>query len=358
MNSQVVLARPILSTLALAAVLAGCSSGQATTEPVAEAAAIPVEVALVERGSVTAYYSTTTTLEADSEARVVPKLGGTIVEIAAEEGDSVGAGALLARIDADRYRLELERNEATLRRLEQDFNRHQEMQDRNLISEEAFERAKFEYEAHRAQVELSRLDLSDTAIRSPIAGIVSQRLIKVGNTVNAQEEAFVVTSLDPLLAVLHVPERELARLAVGQRARVTADAVPGRRFEGRIARISPVVDATTGTVRVTVEVAGGDTPLKPGMFTRVNVVHDVREDVLLIPAEAVISEDARTSVFVVEDGAARRRDVRVGYRDGGRVEISEGLGLGEQVVVTGQAALRDESKVLIVEDAAGPAGRS
>src|SRR5690606_9658851 len=209
---------------------------------------------------------------------------------------------------------------------------------------------KFEYEAHRAQVELSRLDLSYTEIRSPIAGIVSRRLIKVGNTVNAQEEAFVVTSLDPLLAVLHVPERELARLAIGQPAFITADAVPERKFEGRIARISPVVDATAGTVRVTIEIAGGDTPLKPGMFTRVNVVQDVREGVLRVPAAAVIAEDARASVFVVKDGAAERRDVRLGYRDGGKVEVSAGVALGERIVVTGQAALRDDSEVLVVGD--------
>jgi len=231
------------------------------------------------------------------------------------------------------------------------------MQERGLISLEAFERAKFEYEAHKAQVDLARLELSYTAIRSPIAGVVSERLIKVGNAVTAQQEAFVVTSLDPLLAVLHVPERELARLGVGQPARISADAVPGRQFEGRVARISPVVDAATGTVRVTVEIAGGDTPLKPGMFTRVNVVHDVRKDVPLVPAEAVIAEDARTSVFVVANGVANRRDVEVGYRDNGHVEIRAGLSPGEQVVVTGQAALRDDTRVTIIGEQAGqPSG--
>ncbi|MBN1238068.1 MAG: efflux RND transporter periplasmic adaptor subunit, partial [Gammaproteobacteria bacterium] len=256
-----VIARPLLVCGAGMLVLGGCDSGQATAEAgTAEAPAIPVEVAEVTRGSITAFYSTTATLEADREARVVPKLGGTIVELLAEEGDVVTAGQLLARIDDDRYRLEVERNEATLRRLEQDFERHREMQERDLISIEAFERAKFEYEAQRAQVGLSRLDLSHTAITSPIAGVVSSRLIKVGNTVNTQEEAFVVTSLDPLLAVLHVPERELSKLAIGQPALIEADAVPGHRFEGSVARISPVIDAATGTFRVTVEIGGGDKP--------------------------------------------------------------------------------------------------
>jgi membrane fusion protein, multidrug efflux system len=348
MNSLSAIARLLIPCCAAALVLSGCDSGTANAVAQGETPAIPVEVAEVERGSITAFYSTTATLEADREARVVPRLGGTIVELFAEEGDTVTEGQLLARIDADRYRLELKRNEATLQRLEQDFNRHREMQERNLISLEAFERAKFEYESHRAQVELSRLDLFHTAIRSPIAGVVSRRLIKVGNTVNTQEEAFVVTSLDPLLAVLHVPERELSRLAVGQPALIGADAVPGHRFEGGVARISPVIDAATGTFRVTVEVGGEDTPLKPGMFARVNVVHDVRSDVLLVPVQAVIAEDARTYLFIVRDGVAERRDVRTGYRDNGKVEVSAGLSEGEHVVVTGQAALRNDSKVQII----------
>ncbi len=358
MNTLSAMVRPLLPCCVAALVLGGCDNGQANAEADDRPPAVPVEVVDVALGSIMAYYSGTATLEADREARVVPQLGGTIVELFAEEGDAVTEGQLLARIDDDRYRLELERNEATLRRLEHDFNRHLEMQERDLISLEAFERAKFEYESHRAQVELSRLDLAHTAIRSPIAGVVSRRLVKVGNTVNTQEEAFVITSLDPLLAVLYVPERELSRLEAGQPASITADAAARERFEGRVARISPVIDAATGTARVTVEVDGEDTALKPGMFARVNVAHDTRADVLLAPVQAVISEDARSSVFVVRDGLAERRDVQTGYRDGGNVEIRAGVSQGERVVVTGQSALRDGSEVQVIEDTSAQADGS
>jgi membrane fusion protein, multidrug efflux system len=345
---------PLLCCLVVLA-LAGCGDGQATASVEREdAPAIPVEVAKVARGSVAAFYSSTATLEADREASIVPRLGGTIVELLAEEGERVRAGQVLARIDDDRHRLELARDEATLRRLEQDFNRHREMQARDLISTEAFERAKFEYEAHLAQVQLSRLELSHTAIRAPIDGVVSKRLIKVGNTVNTSEPAFVVTSLDPLLAVLHVPERELARLAVGQPASIAVDALSGSRFQGRIARVSPVIDAGTGTFRATVEVSGEETPLMPGMFARVSIVHDTRENALLVPVQAVIAEDARTSVFVVRDGAAERRDVRTGYRNNGEVEILAGLEQNELVVVTGQAALRTDTRVQVIGAADAP----
>lgn len=354
MNMKPDIPRVLLPAVAFAVVLSGCGDGQAKLTDEDESPAIPVEVIAVERGAITAFYSTTATLEADREARVVPRLGGTIVELLVEEGDFVEEGQVLARIDDDRYRIEVARIDATLRRMEQDFNRHREMHARDLISVDAFERAKFDFEAQQAQAELARLELSHTAIRAPITGVVSRRDIKVGNTVNTQDPAFVITSMDPLLATLHVPERELARLAAGQQADILIDALPGRNFNGHIARISPVVDPATGTFRATVEVRGDNQLLKPGMFGRVNIVHDTRDDVLLVPVQAVMVEDARASVFVVNDGSVERRVVRLGYRNNGQVEIASGLEDGDVVVVTGQAGLRHNSRVQVI--AAAEAG--
>jgi membrane fusion protein, multidrug efflux system len=329
--------------------LSACGNGQAGDSNANDGPPpIPVEVVSVRRGSVTAFYSTTATLEADREARVVPRLGGNIVELYVEEGDAVSAGQPMARIDNDRYRLELSRAEATMRRLEQDFNRSREMFARDLISAEAFERAKFEFEAQQASFELAQLELSYTEITSPIDGVVSERMIRVGNMVSNQEPVFVVTSMDPLLATLNVPERELARLAAGQAASIAVDALGGRRFEGRIQRISPVIDADSGTFRVTVEVSGEEGLLKPGMFGRVSIVYDTREDTLMVPVEAVIVEDARSSVFVIIDGKAERRIVTTGYRNNGEIEVRSGIEAGESVVVTGQASLRNDSAVSVI----------
>lgn len=341
--------------LAFALVLAACGNGQAgddgdNGDDDEETVRIPVEVVAAETGTVTAFYSTTATLEADREARVVPRLGGTIVELLVEEGDRVEQGQVLARIDDARYRLELMRAQANMSRLQQEYNRNQEMYRQDLISAETFERLKFEFEAQKAQFELAELELSYTDITAPITGVVSERMIKVGNTVNTQDPVFVITLLDPLLATLHVPEREMARLEAGQQAALQADALGGERFEGRIARISPVVDADTGTFRVTVEVRDESGRLKPGMFGRVRIVHDTRERALLVPVQAVMIEDARVTVFVVEGDMVERRNVVLGYRNNGKYEIVEGLEAGERVVVTGQASLRDGSTVSVIGD--------
>lgn len=344
-------------SLLIAAALVGCGAGNSSQDngkDDKEPAAIPVEAAAARLGTVSALYSATATLESDSEAKVVPRTSGRIVELLVEEGDRVEKGQVLARIDKDRLQLELARAEADLSRLRQDFNRHSEMHRRSLISTEAFERQKYEFEAQQAQVNLARLELSYTDITAPFAGVVTERMIKTGNMVNTTEPVFVVTVMDPLQATLHVPERELARLRAGQTAVLQADALPGERFAGQVARISPVVDAASGTFRVTVELRDPSGRLRPGMFGRFHIVHDQREQAVLVPVEAVLTEDGRTSVFVVNSDEAQRRTVVTGYRNNGEYEIVEGLEPGERVVVTGQASLRSGSRVLVIGDEPSP----
>lgn len=339
-----------LMVLAMA-VLAGCGSGHSQSEGDEEAepaVRIPVELDVARLGTISAHYSATATLEADGEARVVPRIGGQVTQLLVEEGDTVNAGQVLARLDADRLQLELARAEAELSRLRQDFNRHKEMHGRDLISTETFERLKYEYEAQQAQVNLARLELSHADIKAPIAGVVSQRMIKVGNMVSTTEPVFVVTAMEPIIGTLHVPERELARLHAGQPATLQVDAVPGERFAGAISRISPVIDGSSGTFRVTVELRDHGGRLRPGMFGRFHILHDSRDEVVLAPVSAVMNEDGRRSVFVVDGHTAQRRSVEVGYRNNGDYEIVEGLAPGERVVVTGQASLRSGAEVQIL----------
>ncbi|AKS40832.1 efflux RND transporter periplasmic adaptor subunit [Wenzhouxiangella marina] len=336
-----------LSLLLLAACGSQAPTEQTVTETV-EVEQIPVEVEAAHLGSISAFYSATATLESDGRAHIVPRIAGQVVELLAEEGDRVEAGQVLARLDAERLRLELARSEAELSRLQQDLERNREMHARDMISTETFDRLKFEFDAQRAQYELARLELSYSEIKAPISGVVSQRMVWVGNMVNTSEPVFEITALDPLQAVLDVPERELSRLSAGQPALVQVDALPGRSFQGEVVRLSPVIDAQSGTFRVTVELADRSGQLRPGMFGRFSIVYDQRDDVVLVPAEALLTEDGRSAVFVVTDGKAERREVVPGYRNNGHYEITEGLLPGERVVVTGQASLRTGAEVLVL----------
>lgn len=345
----------LLLLVLIAVVLSGCQSQQDESEQSEEeeVATIPVEAEALQLGSIAAFYSATGTLEADREARVVPRLAGQIVSIEVEEGDFVQRGQVLARVDADRLRIEKQQADADLSRMRQDYERHQEMHARNLISTEVFERVKYDFEAQTARVELVELELSYSAITAPFSGVVSERMIKLGNQVNTAEPIFVITAMDPLQATLDVPERELARLATDQSVAVAMDALPEQIFAGFIQRISPVVDAGSGTFRVTVEVNDDTGRLRPGMFGRFQVIYDERESVLLAPVAAVTIEDGRASVYVVEDDEAYQREIEVGYRNNGKYEVVSGLAEGDRVIVVGQAALRDGSKVQVLGDPVG-----
>lgn len=174
---------------------------------------------------------------------------------------------------------------------------------------------------------------------------MSARSVKVGNTVAAGEVTFRVTNTDALIAYLHVPQRDLAHYGVGMRARLILDAIPDERFEGTVSRISPRIDPVTGTFRVTLAVDGSTGDLRPGMFARVEVVYETRSNALLVPAAAVLAEDEVRSIFVVEDGVARRRSVGLGLSSEDQIEVINGLQGDERVIVVGQNAVSDGTPV-------------
>ncbi|MGD8977587.1 MAG: efflux RND transporter periplasmic adaptor subunit, partial [Gammaproteobacteria bacterium] len=298
-----------------------------------------------------AVYSGTASLESDEEAEVVAKVGGEVIEIRAEEGDKVKAGQLLARLDGDRLRLEAERSLANLKKLEQEYERNVELHERGLVSSGAFEDIKFELDSLRAAYKLARLELSYTEIRAPIDGVISERFIKVGNTISPNDPVFRITDMDPLLAYLFVPEREFRKLAPGQVAELSLDAIAGLRFRGAILRISPVVDPETGTFKVTIAVPDEEMRLKPGMFGRFQIVYDSRQNVLLLPRAALIEDEGEQFVYVAEDGSAVRKTVETGYSRGDAVEITAGIGDGEDVIVMGQTGLKDGAAIKVIDTA-------
>ena len=337
-----------------------CSNGKAKdkNDEEAESAAVPVEVQAPRRAGMVAAYSGTAPIEAHEEAEVVAKVGGEVRQIFVEEGDVVKKGDVLARLDGDRLRLEVAESEATLRKLERDYNRFKELSARGLVAKNTAENAQYDLEALQASYERARLELSYTTIRAPIDGVVSARFIKVGNTIMANDPTFRVTDLDPLIAYVRIPEKEFRKLATGQKAEVVVDALGNERLVGSISLISPTVDPQTGTFRVRVEVPDQSHRLKPGMFARINIVYEYRDDALQIPRNAIIDSDGRQSVFIVVDETAERRAIKPGLINNGWVEIAEGLEGHEQVVVVGQGGLKTGTAVQIVDvmDADGPAG--
>lgn len=326
----------------------GNSNSQVQPEEKEEESGIPVETTQVIQGSITATYAGSATLEAEEEALVVAKVSGVVEKIFVEEGDSVRAGKILAKLEDEQYRLEFNQAKAVLEKLSSEFERNASLYKNKIISLEAYEKTRSDYHTQKAVCDLAQLKLDYTQVKAPIKGVVSMRHIKVGNMVKVDQPTFKITDFDPLLAVLHVPEREMSKLQAGFPAKIAPDALNDLEFQGKILRISPIVDARTGTFKVTVEVNDRTRKLKPGMFARVRIVYDTHENVLLVPKDAVLTEDSETWVFLVKDREVTKNEVQIGYVNTAHMEVLSGLDIGDTVVTTGLGSLKDGAKIKVV----------
>lgn len=361
----------ILALVVASVALGGCGGGKKGTEagkpgekvelgkdgkPVQKIQAVPVEVARAQRKPIAASYSGTANLEAPGEAQVVAKTSGVMVQLLAEEGDQVKAGQVLARIDGDRVRLEAQRQLAIVHKLENNFRRSQELAARKLVSAEASDQIKYDLESARATYDLAKLELSYTNIIAPISGVVAQRMVKPGNLIALNAPVFRIVNNSHLEGVLNAPEREMSRLKPGLPLRMVVDAVPGRIFEGKVDRVSPVMDSGSGTFRVVC--AFDNAPeLRPGMFGRIEVVYDQRQDALTVPRIALLEDEGEPALYIVRGKNARRTPVKVGYSNGELAEILSGVKEGDMVVTAGKVAIRDGTEVQVINAADNAAAR-
>jgi membrane fusion protein, multidrug efflux system len=342
-----------LLAAALGTTIVGCGSAGGNPSQKKEAArtdetAIPVEIAQPARKELLATYSGTATLEAEADADVIAKVQGEVQRLLVEEGDLVRAGQLLAVLDGRQLRLEVAQASAELAKLERDYRRQIELNERGLVAAGTFEGLRYDLDTLRAKHDLAELQLSYTEIRAPFAGVVARRSVRLGQTVQPNAVLFRVTDPSPLKAQVYIPERELKRLQPGQAAAVQVDAVPGKTFLARVALVSPTIDIQTATFKATVEVTDPSGDLRPGMFARLGIVFERKPEALQIPRVALVETDGERSVFVVQDGVAHQRSVETGLADSGYVEIVGGLVGNEQVVIVGQSGLKDGNKVRIV----------
>jgi membrane fusion protein (multidrug efflux system) len=318
--------------------------------PAAPAAAVPVRVQPVSRRAISQYLETNGTLEAENEVDIVARTSGPVTEILTEEGQVVKAGQLLARIDEREPKNKAEIARVTRDEAQLAFDRAKTSWEDGLVSQEAYDSAGSKLAAAQAQLESAEIQLAYTEIRAPFEALVVTRDIKLAQYVTPGTRLFRISDFTPLLCRVEVPEKDLPRVRVGQTAHLEVEAYPGERFPASVARLRPTVDPATGTFTVTLEVEGKG-KLRPGLFASVYLETQTREDVLVIPREALVLDSLGDTVYVMANGVAERREVRLGVRDADSVEVLEGLAEGEQLIVLGQEGLADGTPVMVLGDA-------
>jgi membrane fusion protein (multidrug efflux system) len=306
---------------------------------------VPVEVAQVGLREISSYYQTTATLEPEKKVDILAKISDDVVSIEVEEGDLVRKGQLLCRLNDAELKVALDEAAINREQRKADFERIESMYKQKLISETEYLETKYQYELAVNSYEAASVKYDYTKIRAPFEGVVTERLVDVGENVALGAKLFVVADTEPLRLSMYIPEIELKTVRTGQTVYIVPDANPDLRFNGKIVRVAPEVDERTGTVKVTAETLGGGIP---GSFVRVRIVTDTRLSTLTLPRRGVVSDAGDRFVFVAEADTVRKVEVEVGYEDEEYAEILNGLQEGDSVVVAGSGGVRTGTKIKII----------
>jgi len=313
---------------------------------------VPVAVSEAVAGSIASFYQATAVLEAEKEAQVLARVGGVIQKRLVEEGDQVQEGDALLVIDNDEYRFRLEQAQATAQNLRSRYERLKQMKAEELATEEEYQAARSDLASAEADEGLARLEVDYTTVRAPFTGRITERMVDVGQNVSVGTPLFLMADFDPLLARVHVPSREFKRLKQDQSVELVLDS-NSERLQGRIKLISPVIDPTTGTIKLTVEIPEFPADTRPGEFAEVHIVTEQRDGVTLVPRGAVLTDKGETVVYVPQDEEGRltaeRRLVETGFTDDRHTQIISGIQPGDVVVTKGQRSLKNGSPLKILE---------
>lgn len=346
--------------------------------------AVPVEIAEVTRGSIEEQRVFSGGLEASASITIAPKISGRVLRVSGEISDPVKRGQVLVELESDELEEALARanaelavsqaklNEAKNRKeiSERESKRIQQLSEKGISSASALDEAEAETLIRSSALEVAKanlttresakktaeLNLKEASIRARWSDgddqrIIASRTVEEGEMVSPQDSLFTVVEIQPIQAVVHVPERDYGRLSVGQPVQLTTDAWPDTEFEGRIVRMAPVFKEDSRQARVEILADNPETHLKPGMFVRARITLAKVEDALLIPEIALTRRGNESGVFSVdtEEKIAHWRLVKTGIRDGLLVEVLEPELIGH-VVTLGQQLIDEGSALLLPAD--------
>ena len=321
---------------------------QATAKPAAAPAApVRVEVASVKEIPFARGLSAVGSLRSDESVVLRPEVVGRIQAIEFKEGQPVARGQVLIRLDDSVPRAELAQARANLTLAQSHYRRAVELQGKGFVSQQARDESASTLKVQEAAVALAQARLDKMTISAPFAGIVGLRSVSVGDYVNQGQDLAPLEAIDPLKVDFRVPEMYLSKVGVGQQLTLRLDALPGQERQGMVYAVSPLIDAGGRSILLRATVANKDAVLRPGMFARVQLLFN--QDKALVAPEAALSPSGETQyVYRIKDGRAERREVTIGERREGRVEILTGVAVGDKLVVAGMQRVTDGATVDVV----------
>ncbi len=345
---------------ALAFGVSGCEEEGVTTEAIlpsvsaAEVVSIDLEEEIRASGDLRARLHTV----------IAAEVAGRVTEIRIDEGGSAQAESVVLELDPDRRRLDVAAAEARLAQARANLVKERRQADRirklrseSVASVQQLEEAetalllaRSAVEAEEAAVGVAARALADASVSAPFSGLVSRRMVQLGEFVQPGTPLFELVALDPLEAIFSLTELDTERVRLGQRVQIRVGAFQGRVFEGVVTFVAPTVDPATRTLRIKAEVNNEQGLLRPGLFARVSLGVDRREDVLMVPEESLTQSSGNAYLYRLDaDDRVERVEVQTGAHEAGLVEVRGPLVAGQRVVRRGHGGLSD-GMVVVVRD--------
>ncbi len=336
---------------------------------------VTVEMVPVRRAAIASHLEVVGNLIGQQTVEVVPKTGGRLVSVNVRLGDPVRRGQLIAKIE-DREIVEqvnqaeashqvaqatIRQREADLKLAETNLERSRNLFERQLLPKQTLDDNEARYASSAAQLDLARaqfqqssarleelkITLANTRVISPVDGFVGKRHVDPGAWAAQNAPIASVVDISSLRLVANVVEKDLRVVLVGAAATVEVDAYPGEQFQGRIARIAPVLDPATRTAEMEIEVPNGTGRLKPGMYARMTLTVESRQDALVVPKASIVDLEGKRGVFVSAENKAQFVPVILGIEQGDRVEVRQGIEEGQRIVSAGANALRNGDTIIV-----------
>ncbi|TSA19973.1 efflux RND transporter periplasmic adaptor subunit [bacterium] len=340
----------VLIVLALTVVLLlnNRSKMQARSKP-NEVQFLPVTVAQVAKEKLSESVSLVGTITANNDVAIVAETQGKVTRVLANIGDYVQAGSTIVEVDDELKRAAYATAEVNYEKARKDVERYESLIKDGSVSDTQLEGARLAFKSVEAQYIVARRQYNDAKIKTPISGVVSARPVDVGTMIQNNNTVANVVDISKLKVKLNVSEQDAFRINVGDEVDVTTDVYPGVTFQGKVSTISSKGDeAHTYPVEVVLANSARN-PLKAGMFGRVSLISVKDHESVTIPRQALVGSTRKPQLYVVENGIARLRDIVVGPQVGTNLEVLNGIGEGETIVLSGQNNLKDSVAVTVLK---------
>jgi membrane fusion protein (multidrug efflux system) len=309
---------------------------------------ITVEAAPVKLTRVQRQIEAVGSLRSNESVIIRPEIAGRIGEILFNEGQRVTKGTPLFRLDAAIPRAQMEQAKASLVLSRANHERAEDLHRRGAGTERARDEAVFRLRADEAALALAQATLDKSTLVAPFDGILGLRKVSVGDYVNPGQDLVNIENIESLKVDFRVPEIYSTQLKAGQTVRITLDAIAESSYEGTVYAIDPAYDPNGRAIILRARLPNSDGLLRSGMFARVTLVVDQRDEAIVVPETALVPVGQDQFIYRVVESKAVLTKVRVGQRRRGQVEIVDGLERGAVIVTEGTVKLRDGSAVRTV----------